>query len=410
MELIFFCRICADLCLYFAYAAFLLPYFADASLGMDPMFVIAVAALCAFFLREKRALSLIVTAAALVALLPFGWPLPFAVCVPPWLYVAYIVYKKYFGATYLQQKDSLKRSTRLFPGLVIPLAFTLQVGGVEALATRALPFVLFFVICAIVQLRLLRFDDPALRAPRHQLLHAGIMVLITLIGFALSRSGVYGLITRLIGLAYTNVISPLFAILATIVSVPFIYLIRFFIRTFDIEFDSEFSIDTGGERNPIFEAVETAEGAPEWIKWIFVALFAALVIWLLFRFFRMLLGRTSLTVKKPDQSYETREAIRIENPSLLHRIMDLSSIRGRIRAQFRQLCVKLSKDGRLSPGDTSRSVIEKSIDALPQDKIPDKEAWYGFWDIYLKARYDEREDAVSALDVSKMKEYGKRLQ
>ena len=93
MELIFFCRITADLCVYFAYAAFLLPYFTDVSIGIAPMFIISAAALAAFFLREKRVLSLAVMGAALLLLLPFGWPMPLIALLPPWAYVSSIVYR-----------------------------------------------------------------------------------------------------------------------------------------------------------------------------------------------------------------------------------------------------------------------------------------------------------------------------
>ena len=370
MELIFFCRIAADLCLYFAYASFLLPYFAEARISFAPLFIISGAALIAYLLRKRRVLSLAVMAAALVLLLPFGWPLPFIVSLPAWIYVSYIILRQYLGATYLQQRDSLKRSCFMFLGFIILLALTANSGGIEAFSERVLPYLLFFMLCAVVQLRLLRPDDASLRSPKNQLMHAGLMAVIALAGFALSRSGVYELIKQGLGLIYTRVIGPVFTLLVTIIATPFFYL----------------------------------------LKWVFAALLAALVIWLIFRFFRMLLGQVRLKEGKKGISTERSALPAAERPSVLQRMQDLTSVRGRIRAQFRQLCTKLKKEGRLSPGDSSRSVIEKSIGALPSGAEPDKEAWNGFRDIYVRARYDEREEAVGAEDLSKMKEYARRLQ
>ncbi len=410
MELIFFCRIAADLCLYFAYACFLLPYFDGPQIGMAPFFIISGAALMAFFLRKKRVLSLAAMAAALIGLLPFGRPMPFIVCLPPWFYVSYIIYKEYLGATYLQQKDSLKRSCWLFAGFAFLLAVTAGSGGVEAFSSRALPYLLFFILCAVIQLRLLRPDDPAFRSPKNQLIHAGLMAGITLLGFALSRSGVFELTKRVLGFIYTKVIGPVFSFVFTVIATPFFYLLKWIFSLFNTEFKFE-NLEGigGGDLDPREMAVETSQSAPEWLKWVFFVLFAALVIWLLFRFFRMLLSQSRLRLEKAGPDGE-RSVVTVEKgPSLLQRMMDLTSVRGKIRAQFRQLCVKLKKEGALSPGDTSRTVLEKSMEAASKASVPDKEAWYGFHSIYLKARYDERDDAVNAADVSKMKEYSKRL-
>ena len=120
MELIFFCRITADLCLYFAYASFLLPYFTEAQVDMVPMLIISAAALAAFFLRKKLALSIGVMIAAGVLLYLLKIPQPFIAVLPPWIYAGYIVFKGYFGATYLQQRDTLKRSCFLFAGFLRP--------------------------------------------------------------------------------------------------------------------------------------------------------------------------------------------------------------------------------------------------------------------------------------------------
>ena len=410
MELIFFCRIAADLCLYFAYASFLLPYFTQARISFAPLFILSIAALAAFFLRKKRVLSLAVMAAALLLLIPFGWPVPFIVSLPPWIYVSYIIYRQYLGANYLQQRDSLKRSCYLFLGFIVLLALTANSGGFEAFSSRALPYLLFFMLCAVVQLRLLRPDDASLRSPKNQFMHAGLMAGITLLGYMLSRSGAYELIKRGIGFVYTKVIGPVFTLLVTIIATPFFYLLKWIFSLFNTEFEFETLEGMGkGDLDPREMAVETSKNAPEWIKWIFAALLAALVIWIIFRFFRMLLGQVRLREEKKGLSTERSAIASSDRPSILQRMQDMTSVRGRIRAQFRQLCAKLKKEGRLSPGDSSRSVIEKSMEALAPDAAPDKEAWYGFRDIYVRARYDEREEAVSAADVSKMKEYAKRL-
>jgi hypothetical protein len=136
VELIFFCRITADLCLYFAYASFLLPYFTDSYVGIAQMFIMTAAGLAAFFLREKRALSLGVMGAALLLMLPFGWSLPFVVCLPPWLYVTRIVHKQFFGTNYHQQRDSLKRSCFMFLGFILLIALTAGNGGFDAFAAQ----------------------------------------------------------------------------------------------------------------------------------------------------------------------------------------------------------------------------------------------------------------------------------
>ena len=411
MELIFFCRIAADLCLYFAYASFLLPYFAEARISFAPLFIISGAALIAYLLRKRRVLSLAVMAAALVLLLPFGWPLPFIISLPAWIYVSYILLRQYLGATYLQQRDSLKRSCFMFLGFIILLALTANSGGIEAFSERVLPYLLFFMLCAVVQLRLLRPDDASLRSPKNQLMHAGLMAVIALAGFALSRSGVYELIKQGLGLIYTRVIGPVFTLLVTIIATPFFYLLKWIFSLFNTEFEFETLEGMGsGDLDPREMAVETSKNAPEWLKWVFAALLAALVIWLIFRFFRMLLGQVRLKEGKKGISTERSALPAAERPSVLQRMQDLTSVRGRIRAQFRQLCTKLKKEGRLSPGDSSRSVIEKSIGALPSGAEPDKEAWNGFRDIYVRARYDEREEAVGAEDLSKMKEYARQLQ
>ncbi len=412
MELIFFCRITADLCLYFAYAAFLLPYFTDASAGIAPMFVISAASLASFFLHKKRALSLAIMAAALAALLLFGWPMPFIICLPPWIYVTRIVYKEYFGTNYPQQRDSLKRSCFVFLGFIILLAMTAGSGGFDAFASRTLPFVLFFILCAIVQLRLLRPDDPAMRSPGHQLIHAGLMAVITLLGFALSRSGVYGAITRALGFIYTEIIGPVFTFLVTIIATPFFYLLKLLFSLFNTEFDFE-SISQAGDGQKLVPWELTDEGtmaAPAWLKWIFVSLFAILAVWLLYRFFRMMFGGIRLKRETADEGGFYSSAVREERPSVLRRLQELTGVRGRIRAQFRHFAEKLKKAGLLSPGDTSRRVMEKSMEALPEGSAPDREAWDGFREIYVRARYDERDDAVSASDVTKMKEYAKRMQ
>ena len=411
MELIFFCRIAADLCIYFSFVSFLLPYIAGASIvSMVPMFIISGAALIAFLLRKRRVLSLAVMAAALFLLLPFGWPVPFIACLPPWIYVAYIIYKQLLGTTYIQQKDALKRSCYLILLFVLIVPLTAPGGGLGAFSSRSLPYLLFFMLCAVVQLRLLRPTDPALRSARCQLLHAGMMACITLLGYLLSRSGAYKFIRHMLGLLYTKVISPVFSFVVTVIATPFFWLLGLIFSLFDLDLQfMPVEIGDGTERDPFQMAVDSSQKAPEWIKWVFGIIFVIIIIWILFRFFRMLLSHMHLTEEGRRQAEEVSKSSAAKQPSFIHRMQDITGVRGRIRALFRQLCIKLKKSGLLLPGDTSRSVVEKSISELPSDSVPDTEAWNGFRSIYLRARYDWRDEAVSSEDVSKMREYARRL-
>ena len=269
---------------------------------------------------------------------------------------------------------------------------------------------LFFILCAIVQLRLLRPDDPALRSPRHQLIHAGIMALVTLAGFGLSRSGVYSLIKNALGFLYTKVVGPVFTFLVTILSAPFFYLLKLLFSLFNTEFDFDaVHVGDGQSLVPWELSEDGTVSAPSWLKWIFVGLFVILAVWLIYRFFRMFFGGVRLKAETTDDGGQQFELTRESRPPLMQRLHDLTGARGRIRAQFRHLSEKLKKSGLLSPGDTSRCVVEKSMNALPEGSMPDTEAWNGFREIYIRARYDERDGAVDASDVSRMKEYGKRL-
>jgi hypothetical protein len=237
------------------------------------------------------------------------------------------------------------------------------------------------------------------------------MALITLAGFGLSRSGVYRAVKNVLSFIYTEIIGPVFTFLVTVITTPLFYLLKLIFSLFNTEFDFD-TISQMGDGQSLVPWELTDEGtasAPAWLKWIFVSLFALLVIWLLFRFFKMMFGGVRLARETRDQDGVQSGLAREERHTLIQRLQDLTGVRGRIRAQFRHLAEKLKKSGLLSPGDTSRCMIEKSMDALPEGSVPDIEAWNGFRDIYVRARYDERDDAVDASDVAKMKEYGKRM-
>jgi hypothetical protein len=392
--LTFFCRLAADLSLYFSFANCVLIFAApgNGAAFWEPALILLAAGSLSYSLKR---ISKVFSAAPLF--LPFlipvllpGW-LPLLLSLPPWIYLAYIIL---FDLEQLNRSEYHHRfflGLKIMPLLLLPLLFSLKPEVLRIFQARVLPCVLFFLFCGVLSLRLARYQPAALRRKSVQLANILLLALFTLICLVLIYSKIWLLIGESIFLLYRFVIAPILLLLALVITLPF-FAISALLKLLAGEPQTQEPIfmelgefiDTGLETYSSLQI-------PVFVKYIAIALLLMGVLWIVWRFFRRLASRRVL---KAANGAIVEERIKLGSVSGVE--IDLfppSDPRRAVRYYYRRFLRLCRKHG-LAVGQhhTSRDVGAAAADWLrnPERADENAEAQTALKELralYLPARY-----------------------
>jgi len=309
MELVFFCKLLSDLSLYFAFAAYLFAWFGNPPALIFPLLILLTAAVACYSLRQRVSEGL--------RLLPLGLLLfclffaknifDFLLLLLPCIYVSLICKRQIYRIDYNTQHDSFMFGIKILPLMLLPSLFT---QNFNQLKQGALPFIVLFLICGVLLLRILRHDENTIQQTRFKLMNASAVIACCFLGFELSREVALQTGARMLSLFYHAIISPIFQLFGYalgMIAWLIALLLRFFIADLQVT-------------RPEIEIVDTTPAAasltakpplilPHWLIVLGLAVLIAAILVITILVFRRLLGRAQPAVDNSKPS-EIREALR----------------------------------------------------------------------------------------------------
>jgi cytoskeletal protein RodZ len=311
MELVFLCKMLSDLSLYFAFGLYIYAWIGHSPSVFIPFSIMILSAMLSYRLRGSQRQTVRMLPLGLM-LLCFLFPknlIDHLLLVPPCLYTGFVVKRQLFRLDYNTQHDAFMLGLKLLPLLLLPSLFTLDF---VQLQQGALPFVLLFLVCGVLLMRMLRHDAVTIEQTRFKLQNTAAVILCIFLGYELSRGSALHALSLALSAAYRMIISPLMMLVAYGLSF-FAYLFALFLKLFfrDIEVTKPQSevpeafsdtFGTGGTRHLVL---------PPWLVLLGKILLAAGLLILVFLVFRRFLRRKQSL--PPDSTPEMREALAIVN-------------------------------------------------------------------------------------------------
>jgi len=387
MELIFFCKILTDLALYFAFGTYIFAWMGHRPPVMGPFLIMLVTAMICYALRRKQPEILRLLPLSLM-LFCFLFPeniLDSLLLAPACLYVGFVAKRQLFRLEYNTQHDAFLFGVKLLPLLLAPSLLTLDF---EQLEQGALPFVVLYLVCGVLLMRMLRHDEATIQQTRFKLQNAAAVIVCCILGYELSRGTALRAGARLLSLFYHKVISPLLMLVAYALSF-FIYLFTLFLKLFfkDIEVTRPESSYT--ETIPSTPDVSGTNPVqfPPWLVLLGKILLVAVILLLVFLLLRRLLRRGK-PIQERIGSSETREGMNPvrKEPRLSKDLFAPQDPRQAIRFYYRKfLRLYLSMGLPFNRSKTSAQIQEDAAPYFEKDLLT------AFRKLYIKARYSTSE-------------------
>ncbi|MEA5038410.1 MAG: hypothetical protein VB086_01075 [Clostridiaceae bacterium] len=209
MTVLFTLKYLADIAYYMIYAGFV-----GGALGLpDPMYrqvlaICAVALLCRA-LDRRRSGSLLrflpLLPFPLLIFLPGGWK-ALLLMLPPIFYLIYSVWKRLFVPERGDTADIFSLLCKILP---LPILLALLFRGAEIFKIFSFPYLLIFLFCSVLLLRLLRHDESVLRQRRFRILNVLELCAALLLALALFSPEFRWLVASSVSLLYHYVIAPI---------------------------------------------------------------------------------------------------------------------------------------------------------------------------------------------------------
>lgn len=431
--IIYFCRLAADLSLYFSFANSILLFFApdQSAAFFEPIPLLLAAGLISEGLKRKLGGSPVVAAPlllpGLILFLPYRWLL-LPAAVPPWAYLIYLSYYDRGSLSHDQYYDRFFLGLKLLPLLIIPLFISLGSPLPRLFQIRILPAVVAYLFFSVLSLRLSRYRPETLKKGSAQLINFLLLAVFVLACFSIVYSHVWAILLGFFALIYHYLFAPALMLLALAITMPFFLLGRL-IKLLMGEASPGESLLPAELGEFIDSGLESYSPArlPGFLRYIFLFLLGLIALYVLWRFFRRLAaggrpGNTDPAITESRQKLESSLGLGLPLPPP-------ADPRRAIRYYYRRFLRQGRKYGLpAEPGQTSRDIGLAAAQILrDKKKIPDGgitgqdssgseirtggealDSLTGLRELYLPARYDDsgdsapqREDAVKARNHSR---------
>jgi hypothetical protein len=442
----FFCRLTADLTLYFSFANYLFLFFAPkpdslsaapflfAPLTLGPLAALLAAGLLSYLIKiragqarpgagateaeasqantgagqAKAGAAKAGPAPRLLQALPLLLPclilaassqrfpaslsaLAVLVTLPPWAYLVYLLYHDREQLSYNQYHDRFIRSLKLLPLLLLPPLFSLRPELLALAQTQILPFVILHLFCGVLSLRLSRHQRQALGRKAMNLINLLLLLCFFLLCLSFVYSHLWLLAWQGLALLYRHVLLPLLLLLAAAIALPFF--------AFGLLLKLLTEKRPPGQGFPLTavldESIEAAVSEtplavfPEPLRYALLSLLLLVLLWAAWRLFRQLAARPSGKAASPAVS-ESRQRLSPDAGQDLE-LLPPRDPRAAVRYYYRKFLRLCQKQG-LMP-DTSHTSLD--IQVMAKKLLPSQEAAITeLRRLYLPARYDESGNAT----------------
>ncbi|MEL7624096.1 MAG: DUF4129 domain-containing protein [Clostridiales bacterium] len=404
MILSFFCRLTADLAFYFSFANYLLIFAASgsnqppAAVGAPsltaapilwPIALLLASGLLSYLLKTKtgkksvQALPLFLP--CLIFLLSPG-RLSLLVMLPPWAYLAYILFQGREQLSYSQYHDRFFWSLKLLPLLILPPLLSFRLDLLTLVQRQILPFVVLYLFCSVLSLRLSRHQQESLGRKSMLLTNLLLLLCFFLLCLSFVYSQVWSLAWQGLTLIYRYLLAPLLLLLAMAIALPFFavgLLIKFLAEKNPPAEGTPFTQELGEAMSSAFGDGPLG-GFPEPLRLLLLFLLLLAFLWVAWRLFRRLAGGPAATPASAAIS-ESRQKLSPSAGQELN-LLPPADPRLAVRYYYRKFMRLCQKQGLpLEAGQTSLD-----IQALVQEQLPSQQAALAeLRQLYLPARYDE---------------------
>lgn len=201
-------RMAGDLLLYGAFAAFF-----AAALGGHPVpWILLLPAVCygvSSCVSRQPVLRMACGAASLLGLLALpGWA-DRAACLPAAVYTLYLTVQGEYSLSANRQLDLFLLFCKVYPIFAVFLGI---VWDGQTMLTVSLPLAIWAVLLQIFLMRVLRQQPAVYRDPVYLLGNAGLLVVLGVLGFLVSRPTVLGAAQAAVGAFYFSLVVPVLTI------------------------------------------------------------------------------------------------------------------------------------------------------------------------------------------------------
>ena len=201
-------RMAGDLLLYGAFAAFF-----AAALGGHPVpWILLLPAVCygvSSCVSRQPVLRMACGAASLLGLLALpGWA-DRAACLPAAVYTLYLTVQGEYSLSANRQLDLFLLFCKVYPIFAVFLGI---VWDGQTMLTVSLPVAIWAVLLQIFLMRVLRQQPAVYRDPVYLLGNAGLLVVLGVLGFLVSRPAVLGAAQAAVGAFYFSLVVPVLTI------------------------------------------------------------------------------------------------------------------------------------------------------------------------------------------------------
>ena len=201
-------RMAGDLLLYGAFAAFF-----AAALGGHPVpWILLLPAVCygvSSCVSRQPVLRMACGAASLLGLLALpGWA-DRAACLPAAVYTLYLTVQGEYSLSANRQLDLFLLFCKVYPIFAVFLGI---VWDGQTMLTVSLPLAIWAVLLQIFLMRVLRQQPVVYRDPVYLLGNAGLLVVLGVLGFLVSRPAVLGAAQAAVGAFYFSLVVPVLTI------------------------------------------------------------------------------------------------------------------------------------------------------------------------------------------------------
>lgn len=383
MELTVFLKMCIDCSAFLTVAGFILGLFTPVSLLAPAALLAALCAGAGYLLRKRgRAARLVPCLAMAPAFLLCESRGDMALTGLILCYLVYILWQGIFMNDDDDFKISFQRSFALCLGVCLLSAISMKL---DTLNTVLLPYISIMAVCGIALMRILRHSRETIDSPAFKLSNLAAVGGVCLLTLFFTSDIFVSALGGGISFVYNNIIyKVLMACVYAMTSFLSLFS-RLFALIFhrEVKFRDSGTGEAAGRSDMTYEDVGPTE-VPQILVWIFAALLAAAVIFIIIRAFKALAGKNRRFDKKSafETSRDTIEIAREPRGSIFSRGDHRSDVRRSYR-RFLKEC--LSRGMHITKDEDTDQIAHYAgqyFDGAPLG---------GLRDIYIKARYTEKE-------------------
>lgn len=381
MSLAFIVKVLCDLSLWFCTAGFALSFFGASAGTLQPAAVMVLCCTLCSALKNKNRLLRLSPLAALV--LCGFWVRAVAdvlLLAPPCIYCVFLCVRACFFPDYAACQKYFKVSSL---ALLLFVPFTALIGHAARLERQVLPYLLSFLSCGVLLLRILRREEQEYRRWQLELLDVISVVICLAAAVCFSSEPFLQALGVFFRVLYQNVVAPVIIGVAYVVAalIWLVWCAVSLIRGKNGADNSETQMEIGDFNVEIFNFTQSGDGKLFWKITLALALivFALLSVML----FKRLIAGYGVSRRKSAPLSEIRETIPVRalQPAGRSPLVPLNS-RDIVRWYYRKFLQKAVAGGlNISPSDTSESI------ARAAGSLFDPLLLHELRELYIVARY-----------------------